>query len=768
MKFRFVMALGFVLLAGVPAFAGTGYTIKNEAVEAVYDSATGEFTLAARSSGKVFLRGGKFSSPGGKADLVTVKDPVFGAGRAIEVRGPNGNRDRILLFPKLPFALLRSSLRNEHPDIAVLRRYEPFTAAVDVGRPTAGVKTLGTGGLLEPDKNPGSYVWLAYVDPASRNGVVAAWLTHERGSGVLFSDATNGTLRLRPRIDYGRLRVAPGNEAEFETLAVGYFDDARLGLEQWAEAVAAQNHIALPVQPTGYCTWYSNPNGGASDEGHLKELTAYSASHLAPSGFTVVQIDDGWQAGISTNGPKRNFTTHAPQGPYPSGMAAIAGAIHKSGLTPGLWFMPFAGTYYDPFFKDHQNWFVKRQDGAPYETDWGGTCLDLTHPEVLEYLRANIHRIAHEWGFTYFKMDGLWTGTATKQQYVNEGYREDGIGDALHFNPDKANIEAYRDGFKTIRRAAGTNVFILGCCIPQNMRSYGAAFGLVDAMRIGPDNGADWEGLKRGPTFGTRHYFLNRRVWYNDPDPVYVRESVPLNQARLICSWVAISGQLNLSSEWLPGLSADRLDILKRTMPSHGLLPRPVDLFDRALPSIWLLADPRKDGPRDVVALYNWGDTAETFDESCERIGLDRQAEYQAFSYWDNRMVDSFQGRVRLTVPAQSCAILAVRPVGGHPQVLSTSRHVTQGIVDLAEEHWIPVRDALRGRSLLVAGEPYEIRIPLQTKTARWKVGKITAVCPNRPETPAISHTEDSGLLRLTINVRTAGEVAWTVGFEKQ
>lgn len=743
--------------------------LKTDLLEARYFTDRNEFQLIAKPSGVVFVKTAKFTSPGGKAATTTVKDPVFGNGRAIEVYSTNGHCDRILLFPGLPFALLRSTVRNNESETQVLKQYEPFNATVDIGRPAGTVKTLGTGGLLPPDNNPGSYVWLALADPASRNGVIAAWLTHERGSGVLFTEIGNdqNAWGLRPRIDYGRLRLAPGQSADLETLALGYFDDARLGLEEWAEVFAAKNRITLPVQPTGYCTWYSDPNGGASDEKHLQELTAFAATNLAPSGFSVVQIDDGWQAGLSTNGPKRNFTTNAAQGPYPSGMASIASAIRKHGLMPGIWFMPFAGTYYDPFFKDHQDWFVKRADGAPYETDWGGTCLDLTNPDVLAYLRDNIHRIAHDWNFGYFKMDGLWTGTATRQQYVNEGFKDDNIGDAVHKNPNKSNIEAYRDGFKTIRQAAGTNVFILGCCIPQNMRSYGAAMGMVDAMRIGPDNGSGWDSLKCGPTFGSRHYFLNRRVWYNDPDPVYVRTNVPLNEARLICSWVAIAGQLNLSSEWLPGLPAERLDILKRTMPSHGLLPRPVDLFDHPLPSIWLLTDPRKDGPRDIVALYNWGNQPETFSETLEHIGLDPETEYQAFNYWENQVAGPFTNQLACTVPAHSCAILALRPMANHPQVLSTSRHVTQGVVDLAEERWNNSRDTLQGRSLVVAGEPYEIRIPLQTKGAKWKPGKVSATCPNRPEVPTASLAVDNGLLRLTLNSRISGEVHWSVSFEK-
>src|SRR5262249_53894769 len=156
------------------------------------------------------------------------------------------------------------------------------------------LKTLGTGGLLAPDKNPGSYAWMALADPQTRNGIVLGWLTGNRGSGVVFSKVDGNTVRLETQIDYGRLRLAPGASEEMETLAIGYFEDARLGLESWADAVAKVYDIHLPPQPTGYCTWYSQPHGGASDEKHLAEQAAFAARNLAPFGFSVVQIDDHW------------------------------------------------------------------------------------------------------------------------------------------------------------------------------------------------------------------------------------------------------------------------------------------------------------------------------------------------------------------------------------------------------------------------------------------------------------------------------------------
>ena len=269
----------------------------------------------------------------------------------------------------------------------------------------------------------------------------------------------------------------------------------RDGLEAWAHKVADSYGINASLrQPSGYCTWY---HAGASNEEVMVRQTEIAAKELKPYGFDFLQIDDGWQDGIKSNGPRRNFTRVRPDGPYPSGMKKTADMIRSHGLTPGIWFMPFAGTWNDPWFKDHQDWLVKRADGKPYDTAWGGTCLDMTDPGARKYLSDNVHRMAHDWGYRFFKMDGLSTGAGVTPQYVNLAYKDDHMGDAVFHDPSKTNIEVFRSGLKLVREAAGPDVFLLGCLRPQNMRSYGGAFGLVDAMRVGPDNKA--KQLEHGP-----------------------------------------------------------------------------------------------------------------------------------------------------------------------------------------------------------------------------------------------------------------------------
>jgi hypothetical protein len=491
------------------ALASADPSIRNSRLRAEYQESSRSLRLFAENAPQPFATVDAFAPQGSSLRAVKVVDRTFARGDALEVTYPDGRRDQALIFAETPFVLFRTLLANGDT-LAVTNRVTYPALTLDLGVPPAALNTLGTGGLLKPDKNPGSYMWAAVADPATRRGVVAGWVTTARGSGIvrLASDAT--AVRLLPHVDYGRLLLAPGQSETLETFAVGLFDDARLGLEAYGDTLAKVLEIRLPPMPTVHCTWYVD---GASRESVLTGRTDFASAALKPFGLGVVQIDDGWQLGQTKNGPKKVFIGHNPQGPYPSGMLSTASAIRKAGMTAGLWLIPFAGSSDDPWFADKAAWFAKKPDGSPYDTRWGGTCFDLTRPDTQGYLKSVIRTLTRDWGYRYLKMDGLYTGASVNLNYVCDTFREDEIGQAVLSDPKVTQIEMMRNSLKLVRETAGSDVFLLGCCEPQNMRSAGAAFGLVDAMRIGPDNGANWGGMMRGPEFGAWQYFLNRRVW---------------------------------------------------------------------------------------------------------------------------------------------------------------------------------------------------------------------------------------------------------------
>ena len=763
-----LLVLGWTLVS-----TGAVKSIENEWLKITAEPENGAFEIRPKQGLTAVVMKGVLPEGGKELVAVTTEHRTLGRGQSLQYKG-----GALILYPKLPFAVIASALHNAGDKEAVLNRVPLMPLSVDMGKRAEELVMYGTGTppvAMAPLTNrqasaasgEGSYVWLALAEPVSRNGVVAGWLTHDRSSGIIFTDITDGKVIIKPRADYGRLTIPAGEHVPMELFAVGFFEDARLGLEAFADALAVVYEIKLPPQPSGHCTWY---HGKALNEKILPALTEFAKKELLPFGYAFIQIDDGWQCGVGRNGPAKDFSNYRSPGPYGTeGMKGAADMLKRNGFTPGLWLIPFAGTWDAPEFEKRQHWFVKRDDNKPYVVKWGGSCLDLTHPEVQTYVHDVVKRIVHEWGYAYLKLDGLWTGLATGMVYVNDKYREDKLGDAVFYNPKTTNVEAYRKGLKIVREAAGDKTYILGCNVSQNMRTFGASIGLVDAMRVGPDNDSQWllrgeYRLLAGVRTGTRNYFMHRRVWHNDPDPVYVRASVPTEHARLICSWAALAGQLTVASENLQKLPPDRLDMLRRIMPAHQATARPVDFFEEPLARIWRVTDTKSNVQRDVVGLFNWDDADYTFNYFLKRAGLDA-ASYVAFDFWKNRLVESIREKFVFTLPPHACKVLALRPEADHPQLLSTSRHVTQGMIDVVEERWDAKTSSLSGVSHVVANDRYELRVVLPA-SGSLTVGPVHVSKADQEAGVTISAAAPEGrLLRIVIKVPTSRDVAWHASF---
>ncbi len=751
-----------VILASSALVAAEPLVIQAGGSQVTVDPGAG--TVALAEGGTVFARG-RLRSPVASILRAVAKDPVFGEGQAIAITYTEGGSDRLMVYPGLPFALLQPTFTNPTAQPIVLNRVPVLSLDLDLG--AGAVTTFGTGGLNKPQDKPGSYAWMAFVHPEARDGVVAGWLTQERGDGIIAADGTAERPTLSGRAEYGRLPLAAGAEATGEILAVGRFADARLGLEYWADAVAKRQGITLRPMPIVYCTWYDNVHGRASDAKHIAELAEFAARELKPYGFTCVQIDDGWQVGDNKgNGPRKVFNAHDPKGPYAAGMQPTAKGIADLGMTPGLWLLPFGGTWNDPFFAAHQDWFVQK-DGKPFDTAWGGTCLDMTHPEARAFVAGEVRQIVKDWGYRYIKIDGLSTGCGVRPQYVNAGWQDDHFGETTFKDPSVTNLDAYRLGLRTVREAAGNDTFILGCCAAQNMRSYAGSFGLVDAMRTGPDNNGSWAGwLSSSPLFGARHHHLHGRIWYNDPDPIYVRSSLPLESARCIASWNAIAGQMISLSDWLPGLPAERLDILKRVMPSHRATARAADLFQAQPQRVWTVTDQPAGGQRrDVLGLFNWDAKAERQTVTVASLGLPPAERYVAYDFWHQTLVPAFRDRLEVEVPAQGCRILAVRPLLDRPFLLSTSRHVTQGILEVKEETWDAARKTLAGRSDVVGGDAYELRLVARDGDRPWPVVAARISPEDVAAGVTIAASAEDGVVRVAIRAPANRMVTWSVEF---
>lgn len=775
-----ILSLGIVAFLATSCFAEP-IRVENQWVKAEFEPSTGTYAIKDKTGQTVFGNGTILNSAK-SASVAPVQDPCFGEGRRIQT-----GKATLTVYRSLPFVLIQSTSEAvlEGPEIPV-KNISLTSGVVKLGPSLASLKVIGTGGVMKPKEGaaeaheitsntpvvedkaentdqsfrdqplakPGSYAWAVVGNPKTRNGLVMAWLTHDKAAGVVFASLANSALHLEARGEYGRYLAK--KPFLTETLAIGAFDDVRLGLEAWADAVAKVYAIHLPPQMSGYSTnSVCDGHGIAGLENETAEVAKFAARELKPFGLQYLQMDDGWQL------TKRDFTSHNPTGPYPGGMKLTADRIRQAGLIPGIWTVPFVGNGKDGSI------LAKTPDGKPFKARWSGLCLDLTQPKAVQYVQGITRTVTKDWGYSFLKLDGFHAGCTTENVYVNTSYRDTTLGRVVLADPGKTQIEAFRTGIRALREAAGPKVFLLGCAITQNMVSYAGAFGLVDAMRVGPDNAGDWgRWASKSPIYGTLHYFENRRIWYVDPDMAYARKSMTLDQVRTSCSWTALSGELFTASDWLPGLPAERLDILKRTMETHHGIARPVDFFEHPASSIWLLSDREPAPTRQVVGIFNLLPGKRNIGDSMERIGLDPSKEYMGFDFWENKLVGPLKGRIEASLAPAQCLILSVLPVSDHPRLISTSRHVTQGIVDCAEEKWDAGSRSMQCRSRLIGSDPCEMRIVLPANVENWKTESVKISAADLAAGVTVGPVKREGnLLRFTLTSKNTREVAWTVGF---
>jgi len=763
-----VATLAFLAIFAVDLCA-RNLMIGSSTLSLLLDSKEGRFVLRSRGlpGWEVYLQlPGEISG----AETESVRHPLWGAGSAIRVVQRNVLTTTLALYEGSPFLHMLPTVRNETK--GALEKNDLTVVQIGLRSRGSSLHSFGTEGLKETAQARGSYAFSVFADAKTRHGMVAAFLTCERGIGVLLPSAQAPTgfglkgldAYLCARLEFGRLRVEPGKRRPTDTLLLGLFEDARLGLESYAESVARLYGIKPKEKSGVYCSWY---HVGASNEKALLENARFVSQNLKPFGLRVIQIDDGWQAqipegmdikgNIPRTGPVKVFV--AARSNYPHGMAWTARAVSRLGLVPGIWFMPFAGNLRHPYFPPEI--FAKNPDGSPFhDARWSGTCIDLSNPRAQDFVRKRVERI-YNWGYRYFKLDGLHTGMPTYNVYVNRSYRsDDGFNKGILYDPSFTHVEAFRTGLRIVRESA-PDAFILGCTISQNLRSMAPSFGFVDAMRIGPDNGGAargrWKAVTAGAFHGTILYFLNGRIWHNDPDPVYVRPSTPMECARWMCSWVSVAGTMHTSSYQYSQLPPERLELLKRSLPTHNLHARPVDLFETPRPRIWFVRDRRL----AIIGLFNWQEKRRLdLKYDLERIGLQAGRSYVAFEYWSDRLVRNLRKVLTWSLEPRGCAVFAVKPEEDHPQLLSTSRHITQGLVDVLDESWDAATATLSGKSKVVRGDRYELRVVLPESPALDVAGAEAGGCRLSVE------RSEAGLLRLSFVPERSGVISWRIRFK--
>lgn len=514
---------------------------------------------------------------------------------------------------------------------------------------------------------------------------------------------------------------------------------------------------------TGWCSWWAYRDG--FDQQQLEGLVAaLSRQHLADFGYRWIQIDDCYQTSMGMPAGWLQWNEK-----FPKGAAGAVAAIRSGGFEPGIWV--YSAFHDQAVVQQHPDWFVQR-DGQPFEGPWVGHGLDGSNDAALDAVVRPTQQGFKALGFTYVKVDSL-------RHLLYDSYHH-----ALPYLAQEGTdpAQAFRSYLRAAREGMQPGAFLLACwgVLPE-------AIGLADGCRLGTDG--------FGPACLQQYNSWNGIVWRNDPDHCDVlpkwRElqdgvlseraaAMARRDAVLRPSLVSIGGGVLMLSDRaevyggdveglkrtapvlfsVPGQlydfdpqKSDRLASMARTDILTGSGPSPVDADQGGAVCPWWLLEVEQAGERwDVLAHFAAGDQ----DLPAQRVefrDLGIGDERLVYEFWSQRCLGLCRGGfVAEALPAHGTQVFALRRPLPHPQILSTSRHITQGGVDLLNVAWDGER--LAGRSRVVGGDRYELVLHVPAGfTAQGA----------RMDGKACEVTQDGEVARVAITPQGNGDIDWDV-----
>jgi alpha-galactosidase len=432
---------------------------------------------------------------------------------------------------------------------------------------------------------------------------------YERGETFGIVYAQSGPLNVSGSRDVGleielclEVPFQPGEMRRAEPVRLALGNDAGRLLEEYAEAYghAAGSRTRAPFQ-SGWCSWYHFFHG-VTEEDVRRNLDALIRGREELP-VDVLQLDDGYQRAIG------DWLETNPK--FPRGIAPLAAEIRSAGFRPGLWTAPFCVAPDSHLFESHRNWLL-RQGGEPFRglhhamwTQEGWIhVLDASRPEVLQHLETTFGTLV-EMGWLYQKLDFLYA----------EAMQADAFDLAL------TRAQRLRRGLDAIRQGCGEETFLLGCGCPL-----GAAVGIVDGMRVGPDVAPVWHvdaerslpGLA-GTHPSTRNSvrntltraFMHRRLWLNDPDCLMARETdtqLTRAESQTLAAAIGATGGMVIFSDDVPLLDARARALVRDTLALAREVDAGVGRVLDPLASTLAPAAAARCGGHALIALVNGDD----------------------------------------------------------------------------------------------------------------------------------------------------------------
>ena len=124
---------------------------------------------------------------------------------------------------------------------------------------------------------------------------------------------------------------------------------------------------------------------------------------LAGTGIEIFVLDDGW-FGARNNDRAGLGDWFVNEEKLPGGLTAIAERCHQNGLKFGLWIEPEMVNPDSDLYRAHPDWIISSPIHPPVVSR-NQCILDFSRRDVLDYMKALMHKVISESGADYIKWD---------------------------------------------------------------------------------------------------------------------------------------------------------------------------------------------------------------------------------------------------------------------------------------------------------------------------------------------------------------------------
>jgi len=639
--------------------------------DAVYNVGIDDIILNGKSIGSI----GRFGKCTCKSQRAKTKEAVF-----LSVKYTEGNTELEELVLKFTVSSKGIKLDINSPQNCIVK--------------LSGKLSWGDGGCINTypmSSCKNNVVMRSATGPASSNKDDMLF-DRLSDSGLLINGAESIRIKYNWHDKCYEFRAVTGKRPSQKSMCISALKDI-LANQYGIDYTPLSRNRIFKKSPVGWMTWYS-VKFDACEERVLKNAK-WMSENLKKYGAECVWVDWEWchrdYSGKRTDGVD---VFNPDKEKYPHGLKYISDKIKEMDLIPALWI---------GFTNDSaMNEYINENPEIIFadEPVWCGRYFfDFTHPKYLnEFLPKALSNV-HKWGYDVVKYDTLPMAMMKHEKYHNRLY-----------NPSLTTKEAYRAMIEKTRLELGDRCYMLSCC-SDNDADVLWGIGVFDSARIGNDIFEWKEFLREGVERTIKFYPLHNNALIPDSDNVVLRDEFnDIYQAASRIYFVAMLGLPITFGDEFEALDDKRIDFIKSCLPVLDI--HPMDAYRNKYPKDLLkmnLAIEKQWESYNVLNVFNYTAHENKTDISFSTdMGLDA-GKYLVYDYTHNKFIGIKDLGFTVELKGSESRIFSIRRKKEHPQIISTSRHISQGAAEINDMQWVEKDSELKISAELIDNVPYVI-----------------------------------------------------------